>query len=269
MSKLRELRVGVVVLSGGIDSTVTAWLAKEEMDKLYIISFDYGQRHAKELMFAEQQSQLMGISDNHIIVDLTSLKHLLSKSALVNEDLGIPEGHYADKIMASTVVPNRNSIMINWAAALAIRKNAEYLYVGVHAVDHAIYPDGRPEFIGAIENCLKIANEGFIHPEFRIKTPFLYSSKAKIIKTGESLKVDWKQTWSCYKGDAFQCGRCVMCVERKVAFLIADVIDPTEYGYGYDDLEFLASAIPDLSHGVLNNSTSKHYKIRQSIIKGE
>jgi 7-cyano-7-deazaguanine synthase len=257
------MTTAVCILSGGMDSTVTAHIARQHHNRLWLVSFDYGQKHHKELDYAIFQSVNLRVA-GHFILPLP-IKELLNSSALVNEDIEVPEGHYAHESMKSTVVPNRNSIMLNIAAALAISKGAVGLYTGVHAGDHPVYPDCRPEFLNALQHTLKLANEGFIHKDFRIVAPFLYSHKSNIVQMGEKLGVKWEKTWSCYKGGRVHCGRCSTCVERKVAFLTANVIDPTEYEYGYDDQEFLNSALPDLTEQVLDTRASDYFRVPQNL----
>ena len=257
------MTTAVCIISGGMDSTVTAHIARQHHNRLWLVSFDYGQKHSKELDYAIAQAATLRVA-GHFIIPLP-IKELLSSSALVNEDMKVPEGHYAHESMKSTVVPNRNSIMLNIAASLVMVKEAEALYIGVHAGDHPVYPDCRPQFLNALQHTLKIANEGFIHKDFRIVAPFLYSYKSDIVQVGEELGVRWEKTWSCYKGGAIHCGRCSTCVERKVAFLTADVIDPTVYEYGYDDQEFLNSALPDLTEQVLDTRASDYFRVPQNL----
>ncbi len=262
---MTEPTTAVAIISGGMDSTVAAWKAREQFDNLWLVSFDYGQRHNVELEYAEVQALKMDVR-GHYVISLKGLSPFMSGSALTNETLKVPEGHYADDSMRVTVVPNRNAIMLNCAAALAVREKAIALFTGVHAGDHPVYPDCRPEFLVAVENSIIVANEGFIHPDFQIIAPFINQYKSDIVLEGERLRVNWLDTWSCYQGDWFQCGRCSTCVERKVAFLQAGVIDPTEYEYGYDDYEFLRSALPDFTCEVLDTKVSTDLKIRENLI---
>lgn len=248
--------IAVAIISGGMDSTVAAWKARSESEELHLVSFDYGQRHKVELEYAEVQGIGMK-ADSHTIIDLSSINELMQTSALTNSDIEVPEGHYADEAMKQTVVPNRNSIMLNVAAALVVSKGANRLYTGVHAGDHPVYPDCRPEFIKSVESTLRIANEGFIHPDFQIVAPFLNSYKKDIVRMGTVYGVNFPLTWSCYQGGRIQCGRCSTCVERKGAFLEADIVDLTEYSYGYKDADFLRSLLPDLTLEVLENATSR------------
>jgi 7-cyano-7-deazaguanine synthase len=131
--------------------------------------------------------------------------------------------------MRITVVPNRNAIMINIATALAVSMKCNYVATGVHGGDHYIYPDCRPEFISAQTEALRLANAGFISDEFEVLAPFVNISKDGIVKIGEAISVPWLETWSCYKGGEIHCGSCGTCFERREAFALAGVHDPTNY----------------------------------------
>ena len=131
--------------------------------------------------------------------------------------------------MKATVVPNRNAMMLDIATAVAVAAQAEWVATAVHSGDHAIYPDCRPEFVEAYEAMALVANEGFIHPQFKVLTPFLYQTKADIARTGSHLGVDWLDTWSCYKGGEIHCGSCSTCFERREAMDLAGIEDPTPY----------------------------------------
>lgn len=216
----------VAVVSGGMDSVTLAHLLVSRSDDVTLISFDYGQRHAKELTYAKLTASTLGL--DHEIVDLQGLRALLRASSLTS-DQEVPEGHYAAETMAQTVVPNRNAILLNIATGYAITLGADRVSTGVHAGDHYVYPDCRPMFIESLTHMLRIANEGFIAKGFRIETPFLYRTKAEIVGIGAGLGVDWTQTWSCYQGGTYHCGRCGTCVERIEAFDLAGVKDPTVY----------------------------------------
>lgn len=223
----------IVVLSGGMDSTTAAYWANREYDtNIELISFDYGQRHKKELNYAQDTSAELDAPLH--IVDLTSVSHLIQSSALTSPDTDVPEGHYANETMSQTVVPNRNSMMLNIAIARAVSVKAEAVVTGVHAGDHPVYPDCRPEFIDLLGTLAHTACEGHIHPDFVVEAPFVESTKAMIVAEGERLDVPWQNTWSCYKGYTLHCGRCSTCCERAEAFYLANVEDPTEYA----DTEF-------------------------------
>lgn len=217
----------VAVVSGGMDSITLVHHLMDLDYEVALISFDYGQRHRKELSFAQDCAETYNLS--HEIVDLSNMIDIISRSALTNTAMEVPDGHYAEQTMRITVVPNRNAIMLNIAAGYAVTIGAQSIATGVHGGDHYIYPDCRPAFISSLETMLKIANEGFIDPEFEILTPFLHKTKTDIAIRGHDLDVPWLKTWSCYKGGEIHCGACGTCFERREAFEEAGIADPTEY----------------------------------------
>ena len=131
--------------------------------------------------------------------------------------------------MKSTVVPNRNAIMLTIAYAVAVSSGASVVATGVHAGDHFVYPDCRPNFIALFDNMERAATEGFALPELRLDAPFVHISKARIVQLGAQLGVPYEDTWSCYKGGDVHCAKCGTCVERREAFQLAGVVDPTVY----------------------------------------
>ena len=151
----------------------------------------------------------------------------LAGSALTDESVTVPDGHYADESMKITVVPNRNAIMLSIACALAVTRDAGAVAFGAHTGDHFIYPDCRPAFVRAYQTMLNLVVEGLASIE--ILTPFLSMTKADIVRLGAALHVPFERTWSCYKGGALHCGTCGTCHERREAFALADVDDPTLY----------------------------------------
>jgi 7-cyano-7-deazaguanine synthase len=222
----------VVVLSGGMDSATLLHLVVRFHMTPIAVSFNYGQKHGKELDYARQQVLDLGKKNNtsytHKIIDVTALTAHISKSALTS-DAPVPEGHYAADNMKQTVVPNRNMIMMSIAAGIAVNENAVAVATGVHAGDHFVYPDCRPEFVHALEGAIKTGNEGFGHPALFVYAPFLHVGKHDIAKIGDVLGVDYTNTWSCYNGRVQHCGKCGTCVERKEAFDLAGLTDPTVY----------------------------------------
>lgn len=220
-------RLVVVTVSGGLDSVTLAHSLAAEGHELVCLSFDYGQRHAKEVAFARACAERLG-ADHHV-VDLRSVGALLSGSALTDASVAVPEGHYTDASMAVTVVPNRNAIMLAVAVGVATARGAPAVATAVHAGDHAVYPDCRPAFIVAAEHEARVANEGFLPDGFRILAPFVDRSKADIVRRGAEVGVPFAETWSCYVGGERHCGRCGTCVERREAFELAGVADPTDY----------------------------------------
>lgn len=217
----------VAIVSGGMDSVTLAHVLAAEGYDLTLVSIDYGQRHVREIKCASRCADRLDAE--HHVVSLTSLTRLLSGSALTDPTVDVPFGHYEEESMRATVVPNRNATMLSIAVAVAVARGAVAVATGVHAGDHAIYPDCRPAFIESFEHMALIANEGFIEPEFRVLAPFVGITKAAIASTGEDLGVPWDDTWSCYIGGDVHCGRCGTCVERREAFALAGVYDPTTY----------------------------------------
>lgn len=217
--------IAALCFSGGMDSTTLAAHYHHDGYKLLLLSFDYGQRHAKELTAARAVAR--HYDADHHIVDLSSLGRLLTGSALTDPDVAVPDGHYAEESMKATVVPNRNAIMANIAIGIASSAGADVVALGVHAGDHAVYPDCRPVFVQALKRCAGTALEGFHLPH--VEAPFIHISKTEIADLGTRLGAPLHLSWSCYKGGAVHCGTCGTCVERKEAFRDADLADPTEY----------------------------------------
>ncbi|MFV2013593.1 MULTISPECIES: 7-cyano-7-deazaguanine synthase [unclassified Micromonospora] len=154
---------------------------------------------------------------------------MLAGSSLTDPTVATPDGHYSDSSMRATVVPNRNAIMLDVAVAHAVAIGAVAVAFGAHTGDHPIYPDCRPSFVAAYEQMVRVANEGFIDPGFAVLAPFINTSKSQIVAEGARLGVRFGDTWSCYRGGSRHCGTCGTCVERREAFFVANVADPTEY----------------------------------------
>lgn len=230
MTTIPRPRAGhaVVIISGGLDSTVLAYWLASHGTRLALLSIDYRQRHRIELEYACATAVQLGMS--HQVADLSGLAALLGGSALTDSAVEVPDGHYTDASMRATVVPNRNAIMLDVAVAAAISCGADAVAYGAHAGDHAIYPDCRPEFFEAYQALAASANEGFLPPGFEVIAPFLGLSKADIVSLGAEIGVPFAATWSCYRGLDLHCGMCGTCVERREAFAVADVDDPTVYG---------------------------------------
>lgn len=210
----------VVIYSGGLDSTTLLyWLKKQEKVHIKALSFDYNQRHKKELEAAKATCERLNIE--HKIVDITSVNQLMQGSSLTS-DIVVPHGHYEDETMRQTVVPNRNMILLSLATAYAVSLKAGRVYTAVHAGDHAVYPDCRPEFIKTMSELTKIAN----YVPVTIQAPFLNIDKGDIAKIGRILGVDYSLSWTCYEGKEVPCGKCGACQERAYAFEKAGTKDP-------------------------------------------
>ena len=214
----------LVVCSGGLDSVTLAHRVAAGGDLAGLVTFDYGQRHRKELEFAQAAAERLGVPGE--VVDLAGLGRLLAGSALT-DDVAVPEGHYTADSMAITVVPNRNPILFTIAFGMASARGWDGVAAAVHSGDHFVYPDCRPEFVAAFAEMEARALEGM--GEVAFHTPFVGWSKAGIVAEGARLGVPFTETWSCYRGEGIHCGRCGTCVERREAFHLAGVADPTAY----------------------------------------
>lgn len=221
-------KTAVCIISGGMDSTVLLHYLRHKVPNVIAVSINYGQRHKKELDCAAWQCEQLAVK--HTVLDLSGvLSGLLPGSSLTDKSVDVPEGHYAADNMKSTVVPNRNMVMLALAASIGIAEtpNGESLYLayGAHAGDHDIYPDCRQEFTGALGKALALCD----WKPVLLYTPFVTKTKAELVTLGTELGVDFSHTWTCYKGGEKACGRCGTCVERLEAFHIAGVVDPVLY----------------------------------------
>lgn len=221
------MRKITVILSGGLDSTVLLYKAVKEVgvENVNAITFNYGQRHSKEIEFAKRTAHKLGVQ--HEVLKMAAIGKQIFKSALTDKDAKIPEGHYADDNLQTTVVPNRNMIMISLTAAFAISHGTNEIWYGAHAGDHSNYPDCRPEFIEALKGVLALCH----FEPITLQAPFEHMSKAEIVATGLALKVPFEDTWSCYDGKEEACGKCGTCVDRLKAFHENGAKDPAVYSY--------------------------------------
>jgi 7-cyano-7-deazaguanine synthase len=156
---------------------------------------------------------------------LPDLGDLLKGSSLTDDSVELPEGHYAEESMKATVVPNRNMILLALAGGYALSSGFDTIAYAAHAGDHFIYPDCRPEFAEAMEKALGLADWN----DLSLYRPFVDMTKADLVKLGKELESPLGMTWSCYAGMDIHCGKCGTCVERKEAFELAKVPDPTKY----------------------------------------
>ena len=212
----------VVVYSGGMDSFTLLHKVKQQGFEVFALSFNYGQRHAVELTVAANVCKDLGL--NHKVVDISSINSLIGGSSLTS-DIDVPEGHYEEESMKATVVPNRNMILLSLAVGYAVSIESTKVFYGAHSGDHAIYPDCRPEFVNRMNDVCKIAN----YEEVEIVTPYLDQSKIEILAEGLAMKLDYRNTWTCYNGRGKSCGKCGACQERLEAFEKNSVTDPLEY----------------------------------------
>lgn len=215
----------VLIYSGGMDSftllhhILASGLARSDIATL---TFNYGQKHVKEVEYAKHVCAELGIE--HKVVNISAINSLLGGSSLT-DDIAIPEGHYEADNMKSTVVPNRNMILLSLAIAYAVSLEADTVYYGAHSGDHAIYPDCRPEFVQKMDEVSRIAN----FQPVAISTPFVDMSKIDILARGMELGLDYTHTWTCYNGREKACGKCGACVERLEAFSSNQQVDPIRY----------------------------------------
>ena len=215
------MKDSVIIVSGGMDSVTLLYDMHERI--ALGISFDYGSNHnANEIPFARLHCQRLGIK--HITINLAFIKQYF-KSSLLEGAGAIPEGHYADDNMRSTVVPFRNGIMLAIAAGIAESNGLKYVMMANHSGDHAVYPDCRPPFVKAMGEAMRLGT----YPGIEILAPYTNISKTDIAKRGKALGIDYTETWSCYKGGKAHCGKCGTCVERKEALAGAGIIDKTVY----------------------------------------
>jgi 7-cyano-7-deazaguanine synthase len=213
----------VVLISGGLDSTVALHDAAFRGAVALGLSFDYGAKHnARELPCAAWQCARLGIP--HRVVRLDFMNDLF-RSDLLQSGGPIPDGHYQEESMKSTVVPFRNGILLAIAAGVAESLGAQAVTIAAHGGDHAIYPDCRETFFGPFADAVRAGTYAGIE----LRRPFVAARKAGLVRLGHERGVDFRHTWSCYKGGEIHCGRCGTCVERREAFLLAGVEDPTGY----------------------------------------
>lgn len=213
----------VLVYSGGLDSTVLLGHLLAEGREVHTFTVNYGQRHSREIESARAVCEHYGVE--HRVADLRALGPIFGHNSLTDTSMAVAEGHYEEESMKTTVVPNRNMILLAVAAARAIALRADTLAYAAHGGDHAIYPDCRPEFAEAMDAAIRLAD----WHKVALERPMVSWSKADIVRRGAALAVPMHLTWSCYKGGVVHCGRCGTCVERREAFALAGVPDPTAY----------------------------------------
>jgi 7-cyano-7-deazaguanine synthase len=213
----------VVLVSGGMDSISALYDAHATHLVVGALSFDYGSKHNhKEIPLAASHCQHFGIP--HRVIQLDFVGQLF-KSDLLKSGGAIPDGHYEALTMKQTVVPFRNGIMLSIAGGFAESVEAQALVIAAHAGDHAIYPDCREDFMKSMGDAIRLGT----YAQIELLRPFIRMTKAEIARRGHDLGVDFSKTWSCYKGGAIHCGTCGTCVERREAFMLASLPDPTTY----------------------------------------
>lgn len=224
----------LLICSGGFDSVTLAYRLASENALGGLLSFDYGQRHKKELDAARLCAERLQIP--HLVMDISHIGVQLSGSALT-DDIDVPHGHYSEDNMKLTVVPNRNAIMLTIAFGVAASRGFNAVALAVHGGDHFIYPDCRPDFIRLFAEMQQQALDGVA--EVGLFAPYVNTDKTEIARDAARFKVPVAETWSCYEGGEQHCGRCGTCVERIEAMALAGVDDPTPY----QDTEFWQAAV--------------------------
>ncbi|MBQ9236848.1 MAG: 7-cyano-7-deazaguanine synthase QueC [Prevotella sp.] len=215
------MKDSLIILSGGMDSVTMLHEYKEQI--ALAVSFDYGSKHnEREISFARLHCQRLAIE--HLVIPLSFMEQYFT-SSLLKGGADIPEGHYADDNMKSTVVPFRNGIMLSIAAGLAESRHLRHVMMANHSGDHAIYPDCRLQFVDAMSAAISAGT----YEHLTVLAPYTDISKTAIAQRGKALGIDYSETWSCYKGGERHCGKCGTCIERKEALRDAGIIDTTDY----------------------------------------
>lgn len=220
----------VILLSGGLDSSTVLYQAKADGCECYAISFDYQQRHRRELDAAKMIARVAGVVAHQVIsFDLRQW----GGSALTDDGIDLPTGRSL-AVMASeipvTYVPARNTIFLSFALAYAEAIAAERVYIGVNALDYSGYPDCRPDYIQAMQEVFRLGTKrGRLGQAIAIVSPLLELHKTEIIQLGNKLGVPWQHTWSCYAGEEKACGVCDSCQLRLAAFAALGLSDPLPY----------------------------------------
>ncbi|MDB9841958.1 7-cyano-7-deazaguanine synthase QueC [Gammaproteobacteria bacterium] len=215
----------LIVFSGGLDSFTLLNYALDNNFFVQCITFNYGQRHLKEVDLAAQICRENDIQQTQIQIPNTEL--IFANSVLTSDSIDMPHGSYQAESMQATIVPNRNMLFISYAIAQAISQEINQVWYGAHAGDHFIYPDCRPEFLDAMNQVAQICHTFPIS----VKAPFLNFTKAEIVKLGLNLGIDYSKTWTCYEGQEIACGKCGSCNERLEAFAINNTSDPLDYKF--------------------------------------
>jgi 7-cyano-7-deazaguanine synthase len=222
------MKKAVVLLSGGVDSAVTAAIARSQGYSLIGLTLDYGQRHRRELESARKIARFLGISKHFLL----SFQLPWGGSALTDRDIAVPQDALGKEPIPVTYVPARNTIFLALAASCAEAAGAKDIFLGASAVDYSGYPDCRPEYFCAYQVLLKLGTRAGVEQPglpFALHTPLIGMSKADIIREGIKLGLDFSLTWSCYLGGERACGRCDSCLLRLKGFREAGVKDPLEY----------------------------------------
>jgi len=224
------VKKAVCLISGGLDSSVTSFIAKERGFDIYALSFTYGQRHEKETLCAKKIAKTVGAKD-HVVLDVDLGK--FGGSSLVDRSSGSIPIHDMNDIgnkIPSTYVPARNTVFLSLALAYAETIDADAIFIGINAVDYSGYPDCRPIYIEAYQKMANLATKkGVEGKPIKIEAPLLHLTKSEIIQKGKDLNAPFENTWSCYRGEKIACGQCDSCLLRLKGFKDAGVKDPLKY----------------------------------------
>lgn len=216
----------IVLLSGGLDSATTLYIAKQAGYKCLSLIFDYGQRHKKEIDSARKIAESANCPWQVLKIDFP-----WKGSALLEKKINVPEYSKSTVNIPSTYVPARNIIFLSFAASFAEASGASVIYIGAHAQDYSGYPDCRQEFFEAFTKVIACGTKAGVEKKaVRIKAPLISKTKAQIIRLGRRLGVPFESTWSCYRGGNSPCGKCDSCYFRAKGFLEAGIIDPLLQG---------------------------------------
>lgn len=227
----------VVLLSGGLDSSTVLYQAKADGCECYAISFDYQQRHRRELKSAEAIAHCADVKEHQVVsFDLRQW----GGSALTDNNIDLPEHRSLEQMSQNipiTYVPARNTIFLSFSLSYAEARDAQRVYIGVNALDYSGYPDCRPDYIQAMQEVFELGTkQGREGQAIRIVTPLLNLRKTAIIELGNQLGVPWEQTWSCYAGGDVACGTCDSCRLRLAAFAELGLKDPLPYKVSREEL---------------------------------
>ncbi len=220
----------VILLSGGLDSSTVLYQAKADGCDVYAISFDYQQRHRRELDSATAIAQVAGVIQHQVVsFDL----RLWGGSALTDDSIAVPSDRFLGEMASHipvTYVPARNTIFLSFALGYAEAIEAERVYLGVNSLDYSGYPDCRPDYLQAMQEVFRLGTkQGREGQPIQIVAPLIQLKKTEIIQLGDRLRVPWQQTWSCYTGEAIACGVCDSCRLRLAAFAELGQVDPLPY----------------------------------------
>jgi 7-cyano-7-deazaguanine synthase len=222
------MKKAIIILSGGLDSSTCLYEAKRKGYEVYAISFDYGQKHTKEIECAKAIAQEAGVLEHRIVTLHKPTKNALTDAITIPTDRTLQ--NIAEEVPV-TYVQARNTIFISHALQYCEEIDADYIYIGVTAMDYSGYPDCRPEYITKWQELIDLATKKTAQDgkTISIEAPLQFLYKAEIVQKGTQLGVPYEKTWSCYKGGEKSCGECDSCKLRLKGFQDANLVDPIEY----------------------------------------